>query len=693
MKHISIIVSLFLLSTALFVDMAMANTGMHFMRIGRLWVNAEYDGAEGWGGEYAWPGGYVRYPDSGIRELWGGNVRKTGTLAGCTNWTGPDGSEFSYWTSGMYRTYDYDYLTYWRNKTDVTALLCVKQVLIQRWAQPNVIVNGINVTPDGGDNFLPVHENNTAIDPTLITERAINSVWRYTMGVEYNRMMYAYSTPKHQDYALYDITLTNNGKMYGLPEDPPVLWPNPDYPQIMEGQKITGFWWAQTMNPWNSRSGRDYSISTGNDEWGEFVAPFGDDRRFALFYDGDKPSESRMDFGDPSKDERWVEILSPAWLCVGALYADDPTSIGTDDPTQPRSTSYRQERTYDLGQIPKTMQDQYEAVFQEGVHYPLDSVTVDYFPLGNDIPSPYTCFGPYDLDFGQSFKIIYVIAAGGMSHELCVEYGKKAWDAGYTGPIMDEIKDVFLTGRDSVYKTLQIAADNVNNVSGQGRFNVPDAPRPPANMWITSEGPRIKISWSNESAEEPDFDTGVDDFVGYRVYRATGARDSVYHMIYEGTDNEIYDEDVILGFQYFYYVVGYDDGLQNWEEPGVSLESGRFYCWSGWAPVGAGPLAAPITSDFKMSNIKVVPNPYSAAGFTFPGEQDKILFNGLPKKCTINIYTTNGDFVHKIDHTDGSGNEAWDLRTEFNQYIVSDVYIYTVDSDLGTKVGKFIVIR
>jgi hypothetical protein len=72
---------------------------------------------------------------------------------------------------------------------------------------------------------------------------------------------------------------------------------------------------------------------------------------------------------------------------------------------------------------------------------------------------------------------------------------------------------------------------------------------------------------------------------------------------------------------------------------------------------------------------------------------DKIVFTGLPGKCTIRIYSSNGHFVHKIEHTDGAGKEDWDLRTEFNQYIVSDVYIYTVESDMGKYVDKFIVVR
>ncbi len=700
MKRILIIVSLFLLSTTLFEDMAMANTGMHFMRIGRLWVNAEYDGAEGWSGEYAWPGGRIRNPNGSIRELWGGNVRKLGTVAGCTNWTGPNGTDYGFWTSGMYRTYDYDYLPYWKDQTHQTALYPVTQILYQRWPQPSVIVNGVNITPDGGDNFTATHQgdfqhdDNTALDASLITERAIKSVWRYSMGVEYERWIYGYSNPKHQDYVFYDITLTNNGKVFGLPGDTPIIWPeeNAGWEHTLTGQTITGFWWAQTLNPWNSSLGRNYSFGA-DDAVGEFIAPFApaSDRRFYLFYDGDHEGDGVSDWGDPSINEDFVELLSPAWIAVGAMFAEDSDNPG-DDNTQPRSTTIKHERTHDLGKDVKTMQAQYEALFQENVHWQLDTPHRDIEPTITR-PSGYTCFGPYDLDYNESVHLVYVVAAGGIGRDLVVEYGKKAWDAGNVGAVMDTIETLHKTGRDSVLKTLAIAADNVDNRYGEGRFNVPDAPRPPATFTVTSEGPQIRLTWSDESRAEPDFDTGNDDFAGYRVYRATGARDSAYHQIYDGTANEYIDTDVSGGFQYFYYVVAYDDGSENWEEPGVSLETGRFYCWTGWAPEGVGSDPAPITSAASIDDIRVVPNPYSAAGKTYPGEVDKILWTGLPGKCTIKVFTTAGDLAHTIDHADGSGEEAWDLRTEFNQYLVSDVYIYTVESSLGDKVGKFIIIR
>lgn len=684
MKRILIITGLVILLIALIWNMAFANTSLTFLRIGRLWMIQEFDGAEGWGGQCSWPGGYPISAYSSTRQLWDANMRKLGTVAGCKDWTGPNGVNYPYWTSGMYRTYHYEYLEYWMPWTDLTQNFPVTQKEIQRWAPPNVIVNGVNIIPDGGDNYLQIHDN-AEIDPSLVTERCVESIWDYSMGVTYTRRAYAYSNRKHQDYILWHLNFKNTGRMHKTPT-------------VLSDQTINDFFWAQTGNPWNSRAGRDFSYGQGkDDEVGEFITPFADERRFYLFYDGDNPNSAERDWADPSKDSRWIRLLSPAWIVYGALRADKSATDESTDLTQPKALKIGHERNYDLGKKVGTMQEQYEMLFEKDGTYsdwPLDTPHRDV-EAAITRPSGYTGFGPYTMGPGEDFNLDFVWAAGGLSMAECRRLGAEVQKTNCTGPILDEVEQLFKTGRDSVMKTMALAEWNINGSkpSGRSKYDVPDAPRPPANFSVRSDGPQIALEWTDESETEPDFDTQTNDFAGYRIYKAIGARDSVYHVIYDGTNRSYVDTDVAPGFQYFYYLIAYDDGSQNWEDPGVSLESGRFYCWTGWAPEGIQPAVAPVTVEAALDDIRVVPNPYSASGKTFPGELDKILFTGLPAKCTITIFTTNGDFVHEIEHTDGSGNEAWDLRTEFNQYIVSDVYIYTVKSDIGDHVGKFIVIR
>jgi hypothetical protein len=98
----------------------------------------------------------------------------------------------------------------------------------------------------------------------------------------------------------------------------------------------------------------------------------------------------------------------------------------------------------------------------------------------------------------------------------------------------------------------------------------------------------------------------------------------------------------------------------------------------------------------------VVPNPYVAAASFEPeryavsgrGER-RIEFRGLPRSCTVRIYTVRGDLVQTLRH-DGSddGYVPWDLRTKDNLDVAPGLYIFHVDGGkLGDYIGKFAIIK
>lgn len=104
-----------------------------------------------------------------------------------------------------------------------------------------------------------------------------------------------------------------------------------------------------------------------------------------------------------------------------------------------------------------------------------------------------------------------------------------------------------------------------------------------------------------------------------------------------------------------------------------------------------------------FNNIKVVPNPYRGyAAFESKsiynsGRAERALhFTHLPAKCTIRIYTINGELVKKIEHdTDiANGTENWNMLSKDNLAISYGIYIYYVDAPgVGQKTGKFAVIK
>jgi hypothetical protein len=96
-----------------------------------------------------------------------------------------------------------------------------------------------------------------------------------------------------------------------------------------------------------------------------------------------------------------------------------------------------------------------------------------------------------------------------------------------------------------------------------------------------------------------------------------------------------------------------------------------------------------------LDDVLVVPNPFVIGeGFSLPGEEDNIQFVNIPNPCTIRIYTVRGDLVRKIEVAEGTGAIAeWDQVTDFGQFVVSGIYIYHIESEFGTKIGKLAIVR
>jgi hypothetical protein len=94
-----------------------------------------------------------------------------------------------------------------------------------------------------------------------------------------------------------------------------------------------------------------------------------------------------------------------------------------------------------------------------------------------------------------------------------------------------------------------------------------------------------------------------------------------------------------------------------------------------------------------LDQIKAVPNPYIARSSweTVEGER-RMEFIHLPDQATIRIYSLAGDLVQTLQH-EGSGTCVWNLLTSNGQGIAPGLYYFHVDSPVGTKVGKFAVIK
>jgi hypothetical protein len=105
----------------------------------------------------------------------------------------------------------------------------------------------------------------------------------------------------------------------------------------------------------------------------------------------------------------------------------------------------------------------------------------------------------------------------------------------------------------------------------------------------------------------------------------------------------------------------------------------------------------------ELRDVYVVPNPYVATNELEPrnpvsrserGDR-RLYFANVPRKCTIRIYSLAGELVDTIYHdsTLDDGKAFWDLRTKDNMNIAYGLYIFQVESEEGTFIGKFAVIK
>ena len=434
--------------------------------------------------------------------------------------------------------------------------------------------------------------------------------------------------------------------------------------------------------------------------------PQADSLRLFIVWDGDNNKISGEDTGDPDLNSGFEEqspgmgrLLSPQYFGMGLLHADTSPNDTTNDLRQPFATVWRPgdvrfsscEEAYKYFFIEKHMASPQEMGFTE----PND-------PLNVARPNPYIGVGPYEMPFLSDVRFTMLFCVNGINYDLCNSLGLSWWTRTKGGEgITDEEKNRWLaTGRDSLFKYFSQATRRYfrNLAKKRSPFDAPEAPQPP-DLTVSAGEKSVILEWS-DVAKIPDHDTGVLDFSGYRVYRSKGRNDTTFQKIWEcggktgvPVATRYVDREVQRGFAYFYYVTAYDDGTQNWEQPGRSLESGKY-----WNMMLKNKPVHPFMSQSQVTNldqIKVVPNPYhdKSVKYNWPGEENKLLFINLPLTCTIKIYTSTGDLVKTIYHEDQTTEQSWNQVSDSNQLIYSGVYFFLVESEIGAKSGKFVVVR
>lgn len=583
------------------------------------------------------------------------------------------------------------------------------------------------VRVDGAESYGK-SVTNDEVDPNLAADREIRTVMNTLIGVTVERTIKQFSQQYHDNYHVIEYTFTNTGN---IDEDEEIELPTQtlqDFVVYFQNRMAPV---AASRYTIDNKTGWGYN--TMNDRRGDGLNPSEQEQFRAEFaWHGYLPSFASANY-DNIGGPIWVPntqdgILSAsdttgrlaAYHFVGTvtLHADTSPNNPADDPNQPFTMSElhsdhprtSKNSAYDLA----NMAEEY-SLMTEGRTSPRHAFKVEPsgYPgfveptsdpsLGGSGGYSYVSgYGPYTLAPGESIKIVVAEASAGISRELALETGKlfKA------GEIDRKTKnEVVFQGRDSLFQTFERAIANYNS-----DYSIPSPPEPPSLFEVSSAGDGIELNW--------EYTGDFTKLEGFEIYRAELTSDSTYRLVAKvpPTDTFLNDGDVerednpdkfflnapIRGRDYYYYIVSV--GTVNNDPTGLTptgtkLISNRYYS-NSFDPANLLRQAG----DF-MKDIRVVPNPFNS---NLPGDlllsgdptfPDRIAFYSIPGKCDIYIYTELGELIKTIIHSNGSGDEYWDLKTEYKQRVVSGIYIARIvnkdpnDEEFGaTAIRKLVII-
>ncbi len=186
------------------------------------------------------------------------------------------------------------------------------------------------------------------------------------------------------------------------------------------------------------------------------------------------------------------------------------------------------------------------------------------------------------------------------------------------------------------------------------------------------------------------------------------------------------DKDVILGFQYWYYISAYKTGT--FTGPGgdqtTQIEThstnrngatGLWYLTYPFAYTnanypasnatllknlgGAQVVTSALAPRGDLSKVGVRPNPYKRAALFDNRSQvydHKLVFYNLPPQCKITILDVAGQIIDVINFASNDpskGSVFWDMFSKDGIEVASGVYIYVVESPTMKHVGQFAILR
>lgn len=573
--------------------------------------------------------------------------------------------------------------------------------MVGKFPAPTVLVDGANAT----DNLL--NDIVDSVDANQKADRLIINTVHTNIGLTIHRKIYAFSQQNHDNYYIKEYTFKNTGII--LDNSRPV-----DVQTLKEviiffnyrpgwGGEAYENDWAQWSIDGDIRWGRN----SVHHQIGQGQNPNANPSQMRAEYSWlGKHSNAPFDAIGVPNDIPNGHLAAPQFVGNVTIHADKSPADQSDDASQPiHTTTILSNDIYTyLKPFNVTFNTAKYDLMTQGHEIPtmaekLGEGYADQYTSDRGGPSQGAGYGPYTLAPGDSIRIVIAEGVAGISRKKGYEVNRNWYNArhglpaslilpdGSTTSNPDVYKNTWvLSGKDSILQTFNRAIDNYKN-----GFNIPDPPMPPSFFYINSGGDQIALTWAANAEEN-------ESLVGYDIYRRTTATpDSFFTLIASVPRGTINYNDLTpqRGLDYYYYIQS---------RAADGLVSSKFYTMTN---VGAR-LLRPAKED--LSSIRVVPNPYRidvASNQHGADNPDRILFYGLPARCTIRIFTERGDLIETLNHTNGSADEPWNSLTSSKQLIVSGVYIahFEVSEDIYNDDGvlifrkgdstfrKFIIIR
>jgi hypothetical protein len=634
-----------------------------------------------------WPAIYAEQDIQCAKALW----------IGCTNFSSPGDPQ---------SPYNYKVVHVGPRVTGAGEFFPQEFKMIGKFEAPQVFVDG----DLSYDKTVEIDE----VDPNLNADRMIVNTVNTQIGITMTRKIFQFGQEYHDNYIVTEYTFKNTGN---ADEDADIELPS---------TTLTGVYF---YFHYRLAVCRNAAFAVGNAaQWGINsmldVKTMADPEKFRAQYmwHGKYPPFTTYDnIGAPiwsypgdglriEKSDTVGRLGAIQFAGVVTLHADVSAADKNDDLNQPSTTSYEgsdETNTSNNDSYNKVKMESEYGWMSKGRVSPTHALKVEptglpgfIQPTGDPAlgtPGGFSNadgYGPYTLAPGESIKIILAEAVSGIARDSAVAWGreyKQEYKAAGTNTTLQAAANlkkntrVFLS-RDSLFQTFRRAIANY-----ESGYNIPKPPLPPKLFNVNGLGDRISMSWDTYA------DPGS-NLEGFEIYRAVGKYDSNYTLIHTAgpNDRSFDDPTPVRGLNYFYYIVSVSSESANTGAgltPAGKLRSSRYYTQA------YNPAVLKRQAGTNMNDIRVVPNPYNISASKELGYGDlalnRLYFFNIPGKCNIKIYSELGELVETIEHTDGSGDQAWDSLTSSGQIVVSGIYIAVIENlDTGeNKIVKFVIIR